>query len=212
MNQIAIVTRSEVTQFVKPLLVIFLIALLMLILGTILFNMSFKKKRHKKEKTKGLSTVYLVTLVLSETVIFLAGPTLFIMLILLATMNTEVLVNEYIVLIGLVYFFSAFLGITFLRITGRRFFKKQHRIKRKSKRVSFTWYLLSAMSIHLVSYMAVYFLYPANFILLVLFYNLFSLLINGIGLLLETLSYQKSVKMKETKSKNKKKKSKRKVS
>ena len=209
MNDIATVTRGDVTSFTQPLLIIFVLAILLFIVSLISFNVLFKKKRKARENTKTLSYIYLETMIVCQAAIFLTGPTLFVLLIFLSTMDVALFVNEYIVFIGLVYLFSAILSIVFLGIVSNSFFKKQLKRKRMAKRVPFSAYLLSASGIHLVSFLLAYFLFPRSFNLLALLFIICSLIIHLIGLLLQALSYQSKEKKRKAK-KSRRKKNKRK--
>lgn len=195
-----VVTRAEITSFTKILFLMFISLLVFWLLGSILS--SVMKKRYKKQK-KNNKIWYLINMVvgiISEISLLLIGATLFIMLTLLATIETEVALKEYALFIILVAIFSGILAYMGLVLLSRVFLKKK-----KRRKIKYSEYIVTLCIISSIIFVAMYLLFPTSFKGTALIFIISYFFIFLVGILFQSLSYQS----REAKRKEKRKKSKK---
>ena len=138
--------------------------------------------------------------IISEISLLLTGATLFIMLTLLATIETEVALKEYALFIILVAIFSGILAYMGLVLLSRVFLKKK-----KRRKIKYSEYIVTLCIISSIIFVAMYLLFPTSFKGTALIFIISYFFIFLVGILFQSLSYQS----REAKRKNKRKKSKK---
>lgn len=191
------VTRQEVTSFFKILVIILVVAIFQNLLVRLIIWI--KKNKPKKSMSLAISSILL------ESLFFLALPTLVMLFVFLATMDTSVNIKDYSIVLILIYFFSSLSSAGIITLMSRNRFKRSKK-KSKKKKLNQKSFNISLTSIQIIIYIIALELFPKEFKWFALMYVLNSLVINGIAF---TISQVKTSIRKKEQNKHKNKRNKK---
>ncbi|MBO0476214.1 hypothetical protein DOK76_03975 [Vagococcus sp. DIV0080] len=194
-----LVTRIHVTNLVYILLGLF-------VLGLLLVTSSlFIKKIVKKATRLTKNTAVYVCRYFGTNLIFLSGGALFVTLILLMTIEQEINLVDYSILVILTYVFASLLSFSLIAVLNKQMYRPKRKRKRKTsqKGLTFQRILLLSCCLQVILYVGSLILFHKHFIVLWWSYLIATLLIYSIGYLIQVLrlpSYQKQKKKKRKKT------------
>ncbi|MEG0550269.1 MAG: hypothetical protein RR554_03850 [Vagococcus sp.] len=197
-----IITRPDITGLIKPMHLLLVIAIIQYVVGLIAFKVYLNKESRKKKKI--IPILSMISGIIAETVFFLSGATNVTLLFILATMKGSAKPTDYLIFIGLIYFFSALASLGVLSLMKTGFLKKRGK-KKKRQSVTFNNYIVSVSLVSGITYLLVYLLFPTSFSILAISYILSFFVVTFVGLMLQKVKYTKNKKQKKRhKSKSKK--------
>ena len=161
MTASTLITRVDINHLTQSLTISLVICLIIMVLNK-LISKQILTKNLSKQKKKRVSAISLYVSVLSQNGLFLSLANLIISIFLLATMEQEVVINDYLVFSGLVYFFVSLVSLFTINKNYRTFVKKGKKRPRKKALNRLDWWsffgisLLSQLSLLLITYVSLF--------------------------------------------------------